>query len=130
MYSLEDIYQQSLKDRSAVVMDMPNGVGVLNNGAKIQKFPSKIEIINLSKGGSYFKECNHEEYNLFYTYGWREGCMRLCIMNSKRKILIVEEKIKNEINTRKNDKHIKKLKLIRENLLIKYSRRQKQINQI
>ena len=43
---------------------------------------------------------------------------------------MIEEKIRNEVNTRKNDKHIQKLKTTRENLIIKYSNRQKQLNKI
>ena len=52
------------------------------------------------------------------------------MMNYKRKLDLIEEKIKMEVNTRKNNKHIKKLKSSRENLLIKYSKRITQLNKI
>ena len=52
------------------------------------------------------------------------------MMNCKRKLDLIEERIKREVNTRKNDKHIQRLKTSRENLLIKYSKRKKQLKQI
>ena len=52
------------------------------------------------------------------------------MMNYKRKLDIIEWKIKEEVNTRKNDKHIKKLKSTRETLLVKYTKRIKQLNKI
>ena len=43
---------------------------------------------------------------------------------------MIEFRIRNEVNTRKNDKHIQKLKSSRDNLLIKYSKRKLQLNKI
>lgn len=127
MYSIEDIYQQALHDNSGY--HSLNG-SVINYGVKIQKFPSKTEILNCSRNGDYFQECNDEEYQLFFIHGWIKGGLRLSMMNYKRKLDMIEYKIRNEVNSRKNDKHIQKLKSSRENLLIKYSNRQKQLNQI
>lgn len=130
MYNKEDIYLQALKDNHAIHHSKTNGYCVINNGVKIQKFTSKIEILNCGRSGDYFNECNNEEYNLFFTHGWREGGVRLSMLNCKRKLDLIENKIRTEVNTRKNDKHIQKLKVNRENLLIKYSIRNKQLNQI
>jgi len=130
MYNVEDIYIQAFNDSNSLKIEKPNVNSVLNYGVKIQKFNSKTEILNCSRSGDYFQECNEEEYNLFFKYGWREGSLRLSLMNYKRKLEVVEENIKKEVNTRKNDKHIQKLKTTRENLLLKYSNRNKQLNQI
>ena len=130
MYSKEDLFNQALEDMRAVRTPMHEGYGVINNGVKIQKFPSKIELINLSKGGSYYVECTEEEYNLFYKYGWKEGAIRLCISNTKRKLDMIEERIKNEVSTRKNNKHIESLKAKRTGLLNKYAMRKVELNKI
>lgn len=128
MYSLEDIYLQSLEDSSGY--HSLNG-SVINNGVKIHKWSAtNIQILNCGRSGDYYQECNKEEYELFFIHGWKKGGLRLSMMNCKRKLDIVESKIKNEVNTRKNDKHIQKLKSIRENLLIKYSKRITQLNKI
>ena len=54
----------------------------------------------------------------------------LSILNCKRKLNLVEYKMRMEVNTRKNDKHIQKLKNSRDKLLIKYSKQQKKLNKI
>jgi len=130
MYSKEQIYKQATSDPRAIVTMTVNGKSAINNGVKIHKFPSKIEIINLSRGGDYFQECTQHEYNYFYRYGWSEGAIRLCMSNTKRKLEMIEEKVREEVNTRKNNKHIQSMKARRENLLIKYAERNKQLNQI
>lgn len=130
MYSIEDLYSQAIKDNEAISSLLPFGYSVINYGVKLQKFSSKIEILNCGRNGDYFQECNEEEYDLFYKYGWREGGLRLSLLNCKRKLDLIEDKIRTEVNTRKNDKHIQKLKNRREELLIKYSSKQKQLNQI
>lgn len=108
----------------------PTDFSAINNGVKIQKFPSKTEILNCGRSGDYFQECNKEEYKLFFKYGWREGGVRLSMVNCKRKLGMIEERIRAEVNTRKNDKHIQKLKVSREKLLLKYSNRMQQLNKI
>ena len=127
MYSVDDIYEQAIKDKHTY-KSLNNSF--INYGVKIQKFPSKTEILNCGRNGDYFQECSNDEYKLFFIHGWRKGGLRLSMMNCKRKLDMIEEKMRNEVNTRKNDKHIQKLKTTRENLIIKYSNRQKQLNKI
>ena len=121
MYSLEDIYLQAFKDEAALIKPLDYGISIVNNGVKLQKFPSKTEILNCSKSGDYYQELTEDEYTMFFIYGWNEGGVRLSLMNYKKKLDMIEERMRIEINTRKNDKHIKKLKATRESLLIKYS---------
>tara|TARA_R100000152_G_C6769235_1_gene194996 strand:- start:55 stop:471 length:417 start_codon:yes stop_codon:yes gene_type:complete len=130
MYTKEDLFNQSLHDTSAIKSPMPNGEGYINNGVKIQKFDSKIELINLGRSGNYYVECTEEEYNYFYKYGWKRGAIELCMSNTKRKLKMIEEKIKGEVTTRRNNKHIMSLKARREGLLNKYAERQIQLNKI
>jgi|TARA_R100000479_G_C6381462_1_gene201257 hypothetical protein len=130
VYSIEDIYHQALQDENAIIKNLDKGQAIINVGAKLQKFESKTEILNCNKNGDYFQECTEEEYSLFFKYGWRKGCLMLSILNCKRKLNLVEYKMRMEVNTRKNDKHIQKLKNSRDKLLIKYSKQQKKLNKI
>tara|TARA_R110000751_G_scaffold92044_2_gene180296 strand:- start:7494 stop:7904 length:411 start_codon:yes stop_codon:yes gene_type:complete len=130
MYSLEDIYLQALEDEHALTRPLDHGVSIVNNGVKLQKFLSKTEILNCSKNGDYYQELTEDEYSMFFIYGWNEGGVRLSLMNYKKKLDMIEERMRIEINTRKNDKHIKKLKATRESLLIKYSKKNKQLNKL
>ena len=77
-----------------------------------------------------FQECNEEEYKFFYDFGWKEGGIRLSMHNYKRKLDLIENKIRSEVNTRKNDKHIQRLKTSREILLKKYANKQLKLNKL
>ncbi len=130
VYSIEDIYLQALADESAMINQLPHGISIINRGVKLQQFPSKTEILNCNKNGDYFQECTEEEYNLFFQHGWEEGALMVSILNCKRKLDLVEYKMRMEVNTRKNDKHIQKLKNSRDILLIKYSKQQQKLIKI
>jgi hypothetical protein len=124
------IFEDALKDRKAVETKTSKVHSVIANGIKIQKFSDRIEILNMGKGGDYFKECSIEEYDFFYEDGWLIGCYRVKINNCLHKLKIIEEKIKTEVNTRKNDKHIQNLKSRRESILQKYTINKNKLNQI
>jgi len=122
MYSIEEVYLQALKDYSAIHQVLQNGDSVINMGVKIQKFNDYIEILNCSKGGDYFTSFNDQEYKLILKEGWKVGCIKTAMNNCLHKLNLIEDKMKIEVNTRKNDKHIQNLKNRRESILKKYSK--------
>ena len=130
MYSLKEILHQASEQNQAVISDQPVGFNVIKRGVKIQKFSDRIEILNTGKGGSYYKECTPIEYSYFYENGWNVCCVKLGISNCLHKLDLIETKIKNEVNTRKNDKHIKNLKNRREVALNKYAELQLKLKSI
>ena len=101
------IFEEALNDKKAIKTQTKKMHSVIANGIKIQKFSDRIEILNMGKGGDYFQECTMEEYDFFYEGGWLIGCYEVKINNCLHKLKIIEERIKTEVNTRKNDKHIK-----------------------
>ena len=58
------------------------------------------------------------------------GTIKLSISNCKHKLELIEDKIKTELNTRKNDKHIQNLKSRREALLQKYANLKIKLNKL
>ena len=62
--------------------------------------------------------------------GWKAGQLHLVIMNCLFKLDLIEKKIKTEVNTRKNDKHIQSLKTRREGMLVKYTKNKRKLNQL
>tara|TARA_R100000935_G_scaffold36448_1_gene57452 strand:+ start:1521 stop:1919 length:399 start_codon:yes stop_codon:yes gene_type:complete len=121
MYTLDQIYDQAVNDNKPITTTMPFGASIIKMGIKIQKFKDRIEILNLSKGGSYYKLCDDKEYDIFKKNGWKIGCLQVAIQNCLHKLSLIDNKIRTEVNTRKNDKHIKNLKNKREMVLHKYS---------
>ncbi len=130
MFKRKDILFQALEDPKSIKSILPKGVSVLGRGAKIQEFDDVIQILNMGKGGDYFKECTDDEYGFFYEEGWRKGCTLLGMNNCIHKLSIIESKIKTELNTRKNDKHIQNLKNRRETLLNKYANFKTELNKL
>ncbi len=127
---LETIFQTALEDPKAIVTVLDKCTSVINNGVKINLFSDRIEIMNMGKGGDYFKECTIEEYDFFYDEGWYTGGILLKISNCLHKLNIIEERIKTEVNTRKNDKHIQNLKNKRDKIMFKYTIEKQKLNQI
>jgi len=128
-YSLEDIYQEGMEDFGA---GHPKGFdgkqGIIKLGILLYKYPSgAIEILNTTKGGDYFQELTSKEYQHFYNHGWKKGVLLTSLGNYERKIKIIEGRIQSEMNSRKNDKYIKRLKNSREKIMRKYSERKQQL---
>ena len=130
MFKRSDIMKQALEDPKSIKNILPKGVSVIGRGVKIQEFEDGIQILNMGKGGDYFKECSNDEYDFFYRDGWRKGCTQVSMSNCLHKLSIIESRIKTELNTRKNDKHIQNLKNRRESLLNKYTNLKSELNKL
>ena len=130
MFKRSDIMKQALEDPKSIKNILPKGVSVIGRGVKIQEFEDGIQILNMGKGGDYFKDCSNEEYDFFYRDGWRKGCTQVSMSNCLHKLSIIESRIKTELNTRKNDKHIQNLKNRRESLLNKYTNLKSELNKL
>ena len=129
MYSLEVLFEQARSTRSSIYTKTSKSESVMSTGAKIQKFSDKIEILNMGRGGDYFKELTEDEYDYFFKNGWKIGVDYLMLSNYMFKLQLIENRIKTEVNTRKNDKHIQNLKNRREKILQKYTERKQKLNQ-
>ena len=121
MHSLKSIFAKAMgADFESSPTELDNEM-VIRMGVKITNSKGAIKIINMSRGGSYYQECSVDEYALFHKYGWRQGCVHLALENCIYKLGLIEGRIKLEVNTRKNDKHIKNLKRKRDAVLLKYA---------
>tara|TARA_R100001460_G_scaffold58564_1_gene98395 strand:+ start:1071 stop:1469 length:399 start_codon:yes stop_codon:yes gene_type:complete len=129
MYKLTDIFNQANTDEVSINID---GVGYearLRQGIKITKEDNTFHIFNTTIG-VFYQEISEEQYQTFYEYGWVIGVHKLALINYKRKLRVVENKMRNEVNTRKNDKHIKTLKKARLNLIESYRRASNKLNKL
>ena len=68
MYSIRDIFDQAINNEKSITTKMPNGCNVVYKGVKIQMFPDRIEILDMSRGGDYYKVVSQDIYSLFYKY--------------------------------------------------------------
>jgi hypothetical protein len=128
VYTLPEIFDQAMLLGSRDVSEIPNGYSVIHHGMKIQRFSDRIEILDMNRGGDYYKVIQEEHYEVFFKHGWEIACLKMVAINCLHKLDLIEERIKKEVNTRKNDKHIQNLKTKREILLSKYTSYAQRIN--
>ena len=132
MYNPSDIWFQALDDEQSHKQFTKKVTVILGKSVRLQKFENSyhIEFYNLNKGGDYYKLLDEQELQLFLDHGWKAGQIHLIILNCIFKLNLIEQKIKTEVNTRKNDKHIQNLKTRREGMLVKYTKNQRKLNKL
>jgi hypothetical protein len=129
MHKLNDIFNQANTDEVSINIDGSGYDARLRQGIKITKEENSHHIFNTTIG-VFYQEISEEQYQMFYEYGWVIGVHKLALINYKRKLKVVEDKMRNEVNTRKNDKHIKTLKKARLSLLESYRRTSHKLNKL
>jgi hypothetical protein len=131
-FSLKDIIQQALNDDYSSNTSSRYNQSRIIYGIKIveDSITKDIQIYNITKGGDYYKEINEEEYNIFLKKGWRYGVYVLSLNNIRTRLDNVESYIKEEVNGRLSKKAILKWKTSRINLMAKYSKITKKLNQL
>ncbi len=128
MHTLTDIFNQADSDEVSINIDGLGYEARLRQGIKITREGQDVQILNTTRGGLFYDEITRAQYQTFLEYGWVIGVYRLTLVNYRNKLELIEKKMKQEVNTRKNDKHIKSMKKIRTSILIDYRRITKQIN--
>ena len=130
--SLEDICVQALEDTYAISLDGKGYQSRMVYGLKIVKDDetNKIELINATRGGDYYREINAEELEVFLEKGWRYGVYVLSLSNYRLKLDLIEQKIHKEMNSRKSKKQIEILKGSRKRVMNKYSEINYKLNQL
>ena len=124
MYSLDEVFSQSLEDNNSACLDAKGYQARISCGIKIVKddHTKEVIILNTTLGGDFYKEITKEQYKLFTSEGWLKGLHTLALNNFKNKLDKIESKIKVEVNSNNNLKHIQKLKEARERILIRYNK--------
>jgi len=99
---------------------------VLSRSFKIQKNEEDIRIYKFI--GYFWSEINNEEYQTITDKGWVLGTISLSLSNISDQLDTIENKIRSEVNNRKNKKYLITLKRRRSELMNIYSQLLKQIN--
>ena len=123
MYSKEQVFQQALIDRESALLNSRLYQARLLRGIKIVRDNEtlEVEIFNTTIGGDFYTEITPEQYKLFLENGWKVGVYVISLSNYRRKLVRIEERIKNELSSRKNAKSIKMAKQRRLTILKNFS---------
>ena len=123
-YTLEDIFSQAEEDYKAINLDGESYQARILYGCKISldEESETITIHNTALGGDYYRIITDEQKEYFKEKGWRLGVYNVCIETYHLKLQKIEDKIKDEMNTKQNPKQIKHLKTHRERIIKMYNK--------
>jgi len=132
MYSLEEVFNQSNKDRYAARL---NGVGYISNtlyGVKIirDNITLDVEILHAQFSEGYYAELTEDQVKIFLDNGWRYGVFVVALSNYCLKLDSIENKIKDAMSRRGSKKLVQMLKDRREEVLKKYTEINNKLNKI
>ena len=132
MYSLEEVFNQSNKDRYAARL---NGVGYISNtlyGVKIirDNITSDVEILHAQFSEGYYAELTEDQVKIFLDNGWRYGVFVVALSNYCLKLDSIENKIKDAMSRRGSKKLVQMLKDRRDEVLKKYTEINNKLNKI
>lgn len=123
MRTLEEIFKEAVEHTATAVVDGDGYEARLLYGIRISRDNKTNEIVieDSSSSGDYYNELSDESYQLFLDNSWKYGVYVLSLSNLRRKLDLIEIKIRDEINSRNNEKYIKSQMQSRDNVLNRYT---------
>jgi hypothetical protein len=124
MYSLLEVFNQAKSDHYSKLLKGKGIESFLCYGFKIGKEieSDKIRIIDMTKGGDFYREVTKHEYHTFQTLGWKTAIYVLYLSNCRTKLSRLEARIKDALVNNESVKLIRKLKASREQILKNFNR--------
>lgn len=113
------IFEEAYNDGLSVRLTTPVSTSLIYRGVKVENVEGNIRILNMHKGGDFYKEVTPEQYNAFFEKGFRKGVYDVCLDNYKRALDMLSLKIRNEVSKRNNVKHYEALKEYRNTIMSK-----------
>jgi len=113
------IFDEAYNDGLSVRVTTPNSISLIYRGVKVENMDGSIRILNMHKGGDFYKEITPSQYKVFSEKGFRRGVYEVCLDNYKRALDMLYIKIRNEVASRNNVKHYDALKEYRNTIINK-----------
>lgn len=115
------LWLQATKFRQATRLDTPTYKSMIFKGVKIVNADGDVKVLNTHLNGDYYQEITDEQYAVFYSKGFEQGCYVVCQSHYRRLLNIIVLSIRDEMGSRNNQKHYQYLKKCRDNLMEKYT---------
>jgi len=131
MCRLDEIWDDAFSQHDAfhMVDAYKNTECLIYKGFKIES-DNKNQIHIYKPQGEVYKELREDEYRTICIHGWRKGVLKLVLASYQHKLSIISDNIRYEVNTRRNDKHLKSLKSSRQRIMDSYLKVVKQISKL
>lgn len=131
MCRLDEIWDDAFEQHDAfhMVDAYKNTECLVYKGFKIES-DNKNQIHIYKPKGEVYKELKEDEYDEICKHGWRKGVLILVLDSYHHKLSKISDNIRDEVNTRRNDKHLKSLKSSRQRIMHNYLKVVKQISKL
>lgn len=131
MYTLEDIWEQSVNDPCSVNLDADGYESRAMNGIKIIK-DSKTNVITMlsSYSGGNFYSSLGDDVKYFESGGWRYGIYVVSLSNLRSKLGLVMDSYKEALHSNVRQKQINLYKSQIDNISKKIAEFEKKLNQL
>jgi hypothetical protein len=113
------IFEEAYNDILSVRVTTPVSTSLIYRGIKVENVEGNIRILNMNRGGDFYREVTPEQYKVFFEKGFRKGVYDVCLDNYKRALDMLSLKIRNEVSKRNNVKHYEALKEYRNTIMNK-----------
>jgi len=117
----QEIYNQAYNDGLSIRITTKDSVSLVFRGVKVENKNDNIRILNMGKGGDFYREVTQEQYKIFFDKGFRQGVYEVNTSNYKDTLDMLSTKIRNEVASRNNLKHYNMLKEYRNMIMQKLS---------
>ena len=115
----QEIYNQAYNDGLSIRITTKDSVSLVFRGVKVENKNDNIRILNMGKGGDFYREVTPEQYKIFFDKGFRQGVYEVNTSNYKDTLDMLSTKIRNEVASRNNLKHYNMLKEYRNMIMNK-----------
>ena len=115
----QKIFEEAYNDILSVRVTTPVSTSLIYRGIKVENVEGNIRILNMNRGGDFYREVTPEQYKVFFEKGFRKGVYDVCLDNYKRALDMLSLKIRNEVSKRNNVKHYEALKEYRNTIMNK-----------
>ena len=129
---LAHILGEASKDYNSVRVDGDKYYGYVSYGIKIvsDEKTNEIYIYNTAINGDFYDEVTSEQYELFLDRGWKCGVYSVSLSNYRRKLDVIQSKMRDIVNNSRSEKQMQKLREQRDMIMDRYNQLAVKLNQL
>jgi hypothetical protein len=129
---LKNVFEQASKDFNSTEANGDRYKGYLSYGIKIvsDDRTKQIYIYNTAANGDFYDEITAEQYEIFLNKGWKCGVYSVSLSNYRRKLDVIQSKMRDIVNNSRSEKQMQKLREQRDMIMSRYHELSTKLNQL
>lgn len=129
---LKDVFEQASRDFNSTEANGDRYKGYISYGIKIvsDDRTKQIYIYNTAANGDFYDELTEEQYEIFLNKGWKCGVYTISLSNYRRKLDVIQSKMRDIVNNSRSEKQMQKLREQRDMIMDRYNQLAVKLNQL